>query len=95
VQGFSQGDVALRLAIHDKIYSDPLFERWRDLPDQPVRVYVNRGRVTLAGTVGSPVEQTAVGLIARSTLAFEVDNQVQVESDKARKEDRKKSPEES
>jgi osmotically-inducible protein OsmY len=94
VQGFSQGDVALRLEIHTKIYSDPLFERWRDLPDPPVRVYVNRGRVTLAGTVGSPVEQTAVGHIARSTLAFAVDNQVKVEGEGEPKEDRRKKPDE-
>jgi len=95
VQGFSQGDVRLREEIHAKIYNDPLFERWRDLPDPPVRVYVNRGRVTLAGTVGSPVEQVAVGHIARGTLAFTVDNQVKVEGGEGRKEDRKKNPEES
>ncbi len=95
VQGFSGGDVRLRQEIHTKIYSDPLFERWRDQPDPPVRVYVNRGRVTLAGTVGSSVEQVAVGHIARSTLAFAVDNQVKVEGEEKRKEDRKKSAEES
>ncbi len=95
VQGFSEGDVRLRQEIHTKIYSDPLFERWRDQPDPPVRVYVNRGRVTLAGTVGSTVEQVAVDHIARSTLAFAVDNQVKVEGEEKRKEDRKKPPEES
>ena len=57
-----------------------------------MRVYVNRGKVTLAGTVGSAVEQTAAGLIARGTLAFGVDNQVKVEGDAAREEDRKKDP---
>ena len=92
VQGFSQGDIRLRREIHAKIYSDPLFERWADLPDPPVRVYVNRGRVTLAGTVGSTLEQTAAGLIARGSLAFSVDNRVKVEGDAARKEDRKKDP---
>jgi osmotically-inducible protein OsmY len=90
VQGFSQSDVDLRLEIHGKIYGDSLFERWRGQPDPPVRVYVNRGRVTLAGTVGSPVEQTTVGHIARGTLAFAVDNQVKVEADERGKEDRKK-----
>jgi len=95
VQGFSQGDVSLRLEIHTKIYSDPLFERWKDLPDPPVRVYVNRGRVTLAGTVGSAVEQATVGQIARETLAFAVDNQVKVEAGEKHKEDRKKTSEES
>jgi len=92
VQGFSQGDIRLRREIHAKIYSDPLFERWADLPDPPVRVYVNRGRVTLAGTVGSTLEQTAAGLIAHGSLAFSVDNRVKVEGDAARKEDRKKDP---
>ena len=94
VQGFSQGDVRLREEIHSRIYSDPLFERWRDLPDPPVRVYVNRGRVTLVGTVGSSVEQVAVGHIARGTLAFAVDNQVKVEREEKQKEDRKKTPDE-
>ena len=92
VQGFSQGDIRLRREIHAKIYSDPLFERWAGLPDPPVRVYVSRGRVTLAGTVGSTLEQTAAGLIAHGSLAFSVDNRVKVEGDAARKEDRKKDP---
>jgi len=95
VQGFSQGDVALRLEIHGKIYSDPLFERWAGLPDPPVRVFVDRGRATLAGTVGSDVERVAVGMIARGTLAFAVNNQVKVEEDASRKEDRKKDSTES
>jgi osmotically-inducible protein OsmY len=95
LQGFSGADVSLRREIHQKIYSDPLFERWAGLPDPPVRVFVYRGRVTLAGTVGSTVERTVAGLIARGTLAFTVDNQVQVEGDAARKEDRKKKTTES
>ncbi len=95
VQGFSAGDVRLRQEIHRKIYSDPLFERWAGLPDPPVRVYVHRGRVTLAGTVGSAVEQVAVGMIARGTLAFTVTNEVKVEGEAAREEDRKKDPQES
>jgi osmotically-inducible protein OsmY len=90
VQGFSQGDQRLRREIHAKIYSDPLFERWRGYPDPPVRVYVDRGRVILAGTVGSEVEQVAVGMLARGTLAFTVNNQVKVEGDRAREDERKK-----
>jgi osmotically-inducible protein OsmY len=95
VQGFSQADVSLRREIQDKIYSDPLFERWAGLPDPPVRVYVDRGRVTLAGTVSSQVEQVAVGMLARGTLAFTVNNQVRVEGDRAREADRKKDPSDS
>ena len=92
LQGFSQGDVSLRVQIHARIYGDPLFERWAGFPDPPVRVFVYRGRVTLAGTVGSTLEKTMAGLLARGTLAFTVDNQLQIEGDKARKEDRKKDP---
>ena len=94
VQGFSSGDTTLRWQVFERIYRDPLFERYAGLPDPPVRVFVDRGRVTLAGTVGSEVEQVAVGMIARGTLAFTVSNQVQVEGDAARKEDRKKDADE-
>jgi osmotically-inducible protein OsmY len=94
MQGFSSGDVALRFQVFERIYRDPLFERYASLPDPPVRVFVDRGRVTLAGTVGSRVEQTAVGMIAQGTLAFSVSNQVQVEGDARRKEDRRKEPDE-
>ena len=95
VQGFSQGDVRLRSEIYAKIYGDPLFEQWAGRPDPPVRVFVARGRVTLAGTVGSQVEQVAAGMLARGTLAFTVSNQVKVEGEDAREEDRKKEPTES
>jgi osmotically-inducible protein OsmY len=95
VQGFSQGDVALRLEIHGKIYSDPLFVRWAGLPDPPVRVFVERGRATLAGTVGSDMERVVAGMLARGTLAFAVNNQVKVEGEDARKEERKKDATES
>ena len=95
VQGFSREDERLRREIYTKIYTDPMFESWAGLPDPPVRIYVFRGRVVLAGTVGSAVEQAAVGHIARGTLAFSVVNEVQVEGEAARKEDRKKDPNES
>jgi osmotically-inducible protein OsmY len=89
VQGFSAGDESLRRQVYLRIYRDPLFERFASYPDPPVRVFVDRGRVTLAGTVGSAVEQTALGFIARGTLAFSVDNHVQIEGEAARKADGK------
>jgi osmotically-inducible protein OsmY len=96
LQGFSSGDAALRQEIFTRIYKDPLFERYQaNLIDPPVRVFVDRGRVTLVGTVGSEVEKVAVGHLARGTLAFAVSNQVRVEGERARKEDRKKDPTES
>jgi osmotically-inducible protein OsmY len=93
VQGFSAGDQRLRQQIHTAIYRDPMFERWRGNPDPPVRVFVDKGRVTLAGKVGSVVEQAVVNRIARSALAFSVNNQVQVEGEAAVAKDRKKDGE--
>jgi osmotically-inducible protein OsmY len=89
VQGFSTADRDLRGEIYRRIYGDPLFERWANDPDPPVRIFVDRGRVTLAGTVGSTVEQLKVGHIARATLAFTVDNQVRIEGDRPSSEDRR------
>ena len=95
VQGFSQNDVSLRAEVFTKIYADPMFERFANRLDPPVRVYVDRGRVTLVGVVGSRVEQITVGHIARATLAFSVTNLVEVESDIRQREERPKNPVES
>jgi osmotically-inducible protein OsmY len=91
LQGFSQSDVDLRSEIYQRIYTDPLFERYASWSDPPIRVLVDRGNVTLAGTVGSPLEQVVAGHIARATLAFSVNNLVRVEDDEARGEDRGRS----
>jgi hypothetical protein len=48
--------------------------------------------VTLTGIVNSRVEQGVLGSIARGTLSFKVDNQVQVESE-IRKEPVRKTSE--
>lgn len=95
MQGFSANDVSLRREVFAKIYGDPLFERYANLLDPPVRVYVNRGRVTLVGLVGSRVEQATVGHLARGTLAFSVTNLVEVESEVREREERRKTPVES
>ncbi len=89
VQGFSPNDISLRTEVFTRIYADPLFQRFAQLIDKPVRVYVDRGRVTLVGVVGSRVEQIALGHIARGTLAFSVTNLVEVESEIRQREERK------
>ena len=43
---------------------------------------MENGKVTLTGIVRSNVEQVMLGHIARGTLAFGVDNKVQVEGDR-------------
>jgi osmotically-inducible protein OsmY len=96
LQGFSEGDRRLRVEIYARIYGDPMFERWAGVPDPPVRIFVSRGRITLAGLVGSQVEKVTAGNIARSSLAFSVNNQLRIESEERRKQDSKKqAPDES
>lgn len=95
LQGFSMGDRRLLAEVFGRIYANPMFERWAGQPDPPVRVFVSRGRITLAGLVGSRVEKVTAGNIARGTLGFSVNNQLQVESDVRRKEDSKKAAGES
>ena len=80
LQGTSPHDERLRLQMYARIYNDPLFEQYASWPDPPVRVFVDRGRITLAGTVRSKVEQAALGFMAGESLAFSVRNIVQVES---------------
>jgi len=95
VQGFSGNDVSLRTEVFTKIYGDPMFERFAHQIDKPVRVFVDRGRVTLVGMVGSRLEQQTVGHIARATLAFSVTNLVEIESEVRQREERRRTPVES
>jgi len=81
VQGVSSFDDRLRRELVYRIYGDERFVRYASWVHPPIRIVVDKGRVTLTGLVGSAVEQQIVGHIARGTLAFGVDNQVKLESD--------------
>jgi hyperosmotically inducible protein len=90
VQPVSFFDDRLRRELVNRIYYDPngLFVRFASAPNPPVRIIVENGRVTLTGYVGTVLEQRVLTNIARGTLAFQVDNQVQLEGDRAREEAR-------
>ena len=64
-----------------RIYGDERFVQYASWANPPIRIVVDKGRITLTGLVGSAVEQQLLGHIARGTLAFSVDNQVKLESD--------------
>jgi len=83
VQGVSGFDDRLRRELVRRIYGDERFVRYAGWANPPIRIVVDRGKVTLTGYVGSPVEQQLLGHIARQTLAFGVDNRVKLESDRA------------
>ena len=75
-------DDRLRAQLYRRIYGDDMFVRYSNWADPPIRIVVENGRVVLTGVVNSPVEQVQLGMIARGTLAFRVDNQVEVETER-------------
>jgi osmotically-inducible protein OsmY len=79
VQPLSPFDDRLRRELVQRIYGDERFSQYASWAHPPIRIIVDRGRVTLTGFVNSPVEQQVLGHIARGTLAFAVDNQVKLE----------------
>jgi osmotically-inducible protein OsmY len=83
VQSASLYDEQLRQQLAWAIYGD-LLQRFASSPNPPVRILVDRGRVTLTGYVSSRVEQAMLGHLARSFMAFGVDNRVEVESERRR-----------
>lgn len=81
VQSFSPHDSALRLALARRIFGDARFVHYAHRAHPPIRILVDRGRITLAGAVGSAVEQAVLGHIARGMLSFGVDNRLVVDAD--------------
>jgi len=73
-------DWSLRRQIYNRIYHSLTFEQWAPLWDKPVRIVVNDGHVILAGQVLTLGERQVAGNVALGTLAFSVDNQVQIEA---------------
>jgi len=62
-------------------FGGPPFLAHATFVNAPIHIVVENGNITLTGVVNSRVEKAALESIARGTLAFRVDNQVQVESD--------------
>jgi len=92
VQGLSPFDEGLRRQIYRQVYGHlDSSLAGRDGSNPPVRIVVDRGRVTLTGYVRSRVDQVLIGNIARSTLAFDVDNRIKVDGEPPA-EDQKASP---
>ncbi len=81
VQPASIFDDRLRVQLYRQIYGAGMFERFAMLTNPPIHIVVENGNITLTGLVNSRVEKVALESIARGTLAFKVDNQVQVESE--------------
>jgi hyperosmotically inducible protein len=81
VQPVSTFDDRLRVQLYRQIYGADMFQRYASFANPPIHIIVENGNITLTGLVNSQVEKAVLGTIARGTLAFRVDNQVQIESE--------------
>jgi hyperosmotically inducible periplasmic protein len=81
VQPVSGFDDRLRVQLYRQIYGQGMFERFASMPNPPIHIVVENGNITLTGLVNSRVEKAVLESIARGSLAFKVDNQVQIESE--------------
>jgi osmotically-inducible protein OsmY len=81
VQGVSTFDDQLRRQLYFQIYGER-FTHFANPANPPVRIVVDRGRVTLTGSVPSNVDRVMLGHIARNTSAFKVDNRLEVDSER-------------
>lgn len=79
VQPTSIHDDDLRIALARRIYGDSTLQRYAMDPQAPIRIVVNRGKVTLHGVVNSEADKTVAGMRAREVPgSFSVDNQLVV-----------------
>jgi hyperosmotically inducible periplasmic protein len=75
----SNFDDDLRVNIARAIYGDPTFTMYANDPQAPIRIVVDRGRVTLEGVVNSQVDkQLAYSRAAQVPGAFSVTNNLVV-----------------
>lgn len=74
----SPADEALRLRIAREIYGHPSFRAYAAMTHPPIRVLVDRGRVTLAGTVRSGVERQVAIALAQDAAGAAVDDQLRL-----------------
>jgi len=77
----SQFDNELRFRIARAIYSHSLFWNYAAMANPPIRVVVNRGRVTLEGVVQSNVERMLARSLASGFGAFDVKNDLKTDAE--------------
>lgn len=77
----SHFDDELRFRIARAIYGHSLFWNYANMINPPIRVVVNRGRVTLEGVVQSNVERMLARSLASGFGAFEVRNSLKTDAE--------------
>ncbi len=80
VQPPSFFDDNLRWLCYRAIYGNTSFTRYAVAPNPPVRIIVENGRITLAGSVATPFDRNLLTILANQVGSFgPVKNEVQVE----------------
>jgi osmotically-inducible protein OsmY len=77
----SQFDDELRFRIARAIYSHSSFWNYAAMANPPIRVVVNRGRVTLEGVVQSNVERMLARSLASGFGEFELKNDLKTDAE--------------
>lgn len=77
----SIGDDRIRRSIARAIYGNPTFWRFAAMPDPPIHIIVEHGRVTLTGVVPSNVERAVAQSLATGHGEFRVMNQLRTDAE--------------
>jgi osmotically-inducible protein OsmY len=77
----SQFDDELRFRIARAIYGNSSFWHYAAMANPPIRIVVNRGRVSLEGVVQSNVERMLARSLASGFGAFEVKNELKTDAE--------------
>jgi osmotically-inducible protein OsmY len=77
----SQFDDELRYRIARKIYSNSNFWNYAIMPNPPIHIVVDRGRVTLTGVVNSEVDRMLARSLASFSGALSVTNELKTDAE--------------
>jgi len=76
VSGF---DDRIRISAMRAIYRDPVLGRYASDPANPIRIVVDNGKLSLYGTVASPMDKQIAGMKANQVFGvFSVENNLEV-----------------
>ena len=78
----SRFDDELRLRIARAIYGNPSFWHYASMANPPIHIVVDRGRVTLEGTVNSHVERMLAQSLAIGFGEFSVENRLKTDAER-------------
>lgn len=85
----SHFDDDLRFRIARAIYGHSLFWSYANMANPPIRIVVNRGRVSLEGVVQSNVERMLARSLASGFNAFEITNALKTDAEVREEMERK------